>query len=165
MDIATDSTLVLNDGTIQGLATITQSLPISHCVFPEAGFLSVLAQWSACWGDSFVLRGASAGSSVSHWDDSCHWDPPLGGLTPSGKGSWIQESRTGSHPGLLLPKPSSIEHEVVVPSLPPPLAKEANEAVFFKSISQTSLSFQLLPARNLHLLEERSFTPKEQWRN
>lgn len=44
MDIATDSTLVLNDGTIQSLATITQLLPISHCVFPEAGFLSVRAQ-------------------------------------------------------------------------------------------------------------------------
>lgn len=44
MDIATDSTLVLNDGTIQGLATITQLLLISHCIFPKAGFLSVLAQ-------------------------------------------------------------------------------------------------------------------------
>ena len=95
----------------QGLATITQSLPISHCVFPEAGFLSVLAQLSACRG-SFVLRGASAGSSVSHWEDSRHWDPLLGGLTASGKGTCIQDSRTGRHPGLLLPKPSSAECEM-----------------------------------------------------
>lgn len=37
----------------------------------------------------------------------------------------------------------------VVQSLPPPLAKEANEVVPFKSVSQTLLSFQHRPARNL----------------
>lgn len=105
--------------------------------------------------DPLWATGMTHAIGILHWEDSRHLAKvPESGIAGLGV---TPDSCCQSHPQLNV--------KWVVRFLPPPLAKEANEAVFFKSISQTSLSFQLLPARNLHLLEERSFTPKEQWRS
>lgn len=73
MDIATDSTLVLNDGTIQSLATITQLLPLALRL-PEAGFLCPGAVISVL-GEQLCSQMCVCRILYGHWEDSRHWDP------------------------------------------------------------------------------------------
>lgn len=91
---------------------------------------------------SFVLKGAPPSESREqnlHRRTQHHL---INASAPKGQDQELPwPSCSQSHPQLNL--------KWVVQSLPPPLAKEANEVVPFKSVSQTLLSFQHLPARNL----------------
>ena len=105
--------------------------------------------------DPLWVIGRTHAIGILHWEDSRHL-----AKVPESRRAGLgvtPDSCCQSHPQLNV--------KWVIRSLPPPLAKESNEAVFFKSISQTSLSFQLLPARNLPSVGRGKLYTQGTWRN